>query len=155
MTCATGMFARNSGIEYDADRFASYLLLPEHGIKALIPYNELSKDKVSIKTILKIEHFYSCSRSALLYRLKDLDLISSSYYDRFCSNVKRSAVEFGYSTDLYEHGNAQRVIGDYGELAKDLFDKELISETHYYSLLYDLGMNVEKLEELYNDEEKK
>lgn len=153
MACNTGQFSRNSGQEYDADRFASYLLLPESGIKALIPYEEMGKDKISLKTLLKIEHFYSCSRAALLYRLKDLELISSFKYNEYCSEVILSAVKHGYSTDLYEPGNANQVVGDYGILARELFDKEKISETHYFTLLQDLGMNAAKLEKMFNGKE--
>lgn len=151
--CITGQFKKDSGDEYNADVFASMLLLPEEGVKCLIPEKELAKDKISLKTILKIEHFFSCSRSALLYRLKELQLISKVSYDKYCLDVKWSAVKYGYSTDLYETGNDNLVIGDYGELARELYERELISETHYFSLLKELGMNIESLEKLINGEE--
>ncbi len=151
--CITGQFKKDSGEEYIADVFASILLLPEEGVKSLIPEKELAKDKISLKTILKIEHFFTCSRSALLYRLKELQLITSTGYDKYCQDVKWSAVKYGYSTDLYESGNSNLVIGNYGELARELFEKELISETHYISLLKELGMNGESLEKIINGEE--
>lgn len=151
--CVAGEFTRKDKEEYNADVFAAHLLLPENGIKSLIPDDELSKDKIRLKTILKIEHYFSCSRSALLYRLKELGFISSSFLDEMSSHVKRSAVEFGYSTGIYESGNHHEVIGDYGTLARELFDKEIISESHYYSLLFDLGMNVDEIEKLENGED--
>lgn len=153
MVCVAGEFTRKDKEEYNADVFAAHLLLPENGIKSLIPDDELSKDKIRLKTILKIEHYFSCSRSALLYRLKELGFISSSFLDEMSSHVKRSAVEFGYSTGIYESGNHHEVIGDYGTLARELFDKEIISESHYYSLLFDLGMNVDEIEKLENGED--
>lgn len=150
MVCDTGRFDSSSGEEFNADRFASILLLPEDGIKSMIPERQLSKDKIELNTILELEHYFSCSRSALLYRLKDLKLISSTTYDRFCSQVVNSAVTHGFPTDLYRPGNDGITVGNYGTLARKLFDNELISESHYISLLYDLGMNEEYLNEIFD-----
>mgnify|MGYP001026368270 CR=1 FL=1 len=152
MVCTVGMFDKKEKEEYNADIFASNLLMPENGIKSLIPDNEFGKDKLKLGTILKIEQYFSCSRSALLYRLKNLGLITSISYDNYNQNVRRSAVEFGYSTSLYEAGNHNKVIGNYGSLAKELFDSEKISESHYHSLLTDLGINLELLEQYDNEE---
>ena len=52
MMCNTGKYSRTDKEELNADLFASYLLLPESGIKVLIPDNELSKCKILLKTIL-------------------------------------------------------------------------------------------------------
>jgi Zn-dependent peptidase ImmA (M78 family) len=153
MVCVAGEFSRKDKEEYNADVFAAHLLLPENGIKSLIPDEELAKDKIRLGTVIKIEQYFSCSRAALLYRLKELGIISSKKWDELCVHVKRSAIKFGYSTVIYENGNHHEVIGDYGSLARDLFDKELISESHYYSLLLDLGMNSDELEKLENGED--
>lgn len=153
MVCNTAIFKKGTGEEFNADVFASYLLLPEHGLKSLIPDEELAKDKISLKTIVKIEHYFSCSRTALLYRLKDLSLITSSTYDRYCKNVKRSAIRYGYATDLYEPANQGLIIGDYGELARDLYENNIVSESHYFSLMKDSGMSESDLENLFNAEE--
>ncbi|MCF8453451.1 MAG: ImmA/IrrE family metallo-endopeptidase [Pedobacter sp.] len=148
MVCTTGLFKKEDKEEYFADLFAAYLLIPETGIKALIPDDELIKNRITVKTILKIEHYFSCSRSALLYRLKDLDIIDNNHYDNYCQNVKRSALEQGYEIDLYSPGNHNLVVGDYGSIARELFEQEKISESNYFSLLIDLGMNVDELEKL-------
>lgn len=152
MLCNTGKFETNSGEEYNADRFASILLMPESAIKELIPDKELTKDKIQLNTILKLEHYFSCSRGALLYRLKTLDLITSKCYDLYSSNIMSNAVKYGYSIDLYKSGNNGLTIGNYGELAHELFDKEIISESNYISLLYDLGMNEEYLNKIFDTE---
>ena len=149
MICNTGRFDKTTGEEFNADRFASILLLPGDGIMSLIPEDQLSKDKIQLATILKLENYFSCSRSALLYRLRDLNLISSQLYDHYKTGVIRSAVEYGYPTDLYTEGNDGLTIGDYGELARKLYDHEIISESHYISLLYDLGMNEDRLDKLF------
>ena len=54
-------------VEQNADMFASSLLMPEAGICQLIPETELNTRNISIATILKLEHYFSVSRSALLY----------------------------------------------------------------------------------------
>lgn len=150
MVCDTGRFDTASGEEYNADRFASLLLLPENGIKNLIPENQIIKDKMELETILTLEQHFSCSRSALLYRLKALKLISALTYNKFKDNVIQTAVQYGFPTDLYSAGNKEIAIGNYGTLARKLYDKELISESHYIALLYDLGMNEAHLNEIFD-----
>ncbi len=151
--CQTGLFDKKADIEeYNADIFASHLLLPTDGLIKYIPDEELSRKKITLPTILQIEHLYSCSRRALLYRLKKLSLITQEQYEEWSKNVKRRAVEYGFQTDLYEPGNHNTVIGDYGLLAKELYDKEKISESHYYSLLSDLGIDLTKIDDNNNGE---
>lgn len=146
--CQTGLFNSKSDInEYNADVFASYVLLPTDGLLENIPDEEIKKKKITLKTILFIEHFYSSSRRALLRRLKDLKLITSAEFDIFVTNIQRGALENGYPIDLYKDGNARKVIGDYGIIAKQLFDSETVSESHYYSLLADLGIDITKIDD--------
>lgn len=147
--CIAGRFDKKADKnEYYADVFASYLLLPTEGILENIPNEEIAQKKVSLKTVLFIENLYSTSRRALLYRLKKLNLIDTNAYETFALNVKKGAVENGYSTALYEAGNSNLVIGDYGSVAKGLFDQEKISQSHYYTLLTDLGIDTGKLNEI-------
>ena len=146
--CIAGSFNKDYLKEWTADVFASYFLIPDSGIFHLVPEVELSKkDKISIETVLKVENYFGCSRSALLYRLKEMSLISSNKYDEYNQGIKKTASEYGYSKKLYEPGNAGLVIGSYGVLAKYLFDKEKISEGHYYSLLSDIGIDLLNSEE--------
>jgi len=151
--CITGVFDLKDKEEYHADIFAAYLLLPENGILGLIPNEELAKNKISLKTVLKIEQYYSCSRGALLFRLKGLKLIDSSKYNEFNIGIKKSALTHGYGTELYKAGNENQFLGDYGCIANELFQKGLISESHYMSLLLDLGMEDSDVEKLFNGQE--
>lgn len=151
--CTTGLFDKSKDkVEYYADIFASFLLLPTDGILANIPNAELEVKKISLKTILFIENFYSCSRRALLYRLRKLGIINADQYTDFTLRIKRGALENGYQTSLYEPGNANLQIGDYGGMARSLYEKEKISQSHYYSLLRDLGIDINKLTEVTNGE---
>lgn len=142
-SCIIESFDRKNKAEYSADLFASFFLLPEDGVIGLIPENELSKNKITLETILKIEQFYRCSRAALLYRLSNLNLITLSEYEKYRIDVSKTAKLFGYDTSLYQPGRHGHVIGEYGVLAKKLFDTEKISESHYLSLLKDIGIEID------------
>ncbi len=151
--CRTGLFEpKLNKNEYFADIFAAFFFLPTEGLLKNIPDDELQKKSLSLRTILFIENLYSCSRRALLYRLRSLQLIKPSQYESFLQNVKRGALENGYPTGLYEPGNHGLAIGDYGNLARELYDSEKISQSHYYSLLTDFGIDITKLDEEENDE---
>lgn len=141
MICKTGKFDKKDRIEHDADWFAAYFLMPEEGLLSMIPDEELKRNKIKLSTIVKVEQFFSCSRSALLFRLENLDLIDRDKYREYESNVRDSAKYFGYNEALYSSGNRGAVIGDYGRLAKDLFDLEVISESNYISLMQDIGVD--------------
>lgn len=128
--------------EQEADFFASVFLMPEMGVKRMIPEKELLAKDVSIATILKLEHYFSVSRSALLIRLEALKLIGKERYEVLKAiPVTRSAVEYGYDSSLYLPGNENLVIGDYGVKAKLLFDDDKISEGHYIELLSKIGID--------------
>jgi len=141
--CCNPGQASESPIEKLADAFSSCFLMPEIGIKKMIPANELEKKNISVATLLKLEHYFSVSHLALLTRLRGLGLISSSEYDSFSKiPIKKTALEYGYDLSLYEKGNEGVVIGDYGVRARDLFDKEKISESHYWELMKAIGVDL-------------
>lgn len=122
--------------ERNADAFASALLLPFDGIMKCIPPSEIKQNKLTLATIIRIEQYYSVSRKALLIRLKTKSLINPSEYSELSKiPVQESAKQFGYDTSLYNGGNEGLVIGDFGEKARDLYEKGIISEGHYLELL--------------------
>lgn len=129
--------------EKNANSFASFLLLPEAGLKMLAPVEEQRKDRITLGTILKLEQHFRCSRATLLYRLKELGWISEDIVQSFIENVKRSAAEYGYNTSLYEPTGVTEICGDYNIKARRLFDKGLISQSKYVSLIDDMGLNKE------------
>lgn len=138
--------------EYKADIFASFLLLPTNGVLQLIPENERVKNKITLKTILSIEHYYSCSRIALLNRLYNMKLINREAILEHKKDIIKYATLYGYNTDLYQPGNDGMVIGDYGSLARELFDQGIVSESSYFTLLEDLGIDLSQLDHLNNNE---
>jgi len=85
------------------------------GLKKMIPLQELDSKDISVSTILKLENYFSVSHSALIIRLRNLDLITTKQYD-FLSQlrIKQTAKEYGFDLSLYDHSNEGLVIGDYG-----------------------------------------
>ena len=140
-----GRFDKKDKVEYDADWFAAYLLMPEECLLSLIPKPELTKNKITLTTIIQIEQYFACSRHALLIRLEAMGLIDLAKYAEYKMGVKHSAELLGYDTTLYDKGNENLVIGDYGARAKRLFDEGVISESHFISLMNDIGKDIENL----------
>ncbi|MCQ2119841.1 MAG: ImmA/IrrE family metallo-endopeptidase [Bacteroidales bacterium] len=125
-----------SGVEKDANLFASALLMPREGLLHEISEVELLQHRPNMATVLRLEQLFGVSRMSLLVRLKDMGVISETVLQELNSvSVKDSAQAYGYDTLLYESGNEGIVIGDFGEKAKRLFDAGLISEGHYVELL--------------------
>ena len=135
---------KSNKIEYYADLFAANLLMPTQGILMHIPDQENVKNKISLHTLLKIEQTYSCSRSALLFRLINMNLLSLEMADNFRKNVIQKASQLGRSLDLYQPGNSGKMIGLYGSMARQLFEEQKISEGHYYELMNEAGLRIEE-----------
>lgn len=133
---------KKNDVEQCADAFALMFLMPADGVRQMIPDNELMAGRVSLASVLRIVHYFSVSFSAVLNRLYDLKLIDRIKRDTFKEYpVKKTAREYGYDTTLYEPGNENLVIGDFGEKARRLFDGEKISEGHYMELLHKIGID--------------
>jgi hypothetical protein len=58
-----------------------------------------------------------------------------SYKKDYVSPFTKSAIEHGFDISLYEKGNSNIVIGDYGTTAKDLYDKESWLKRHAILLI--------------------
>jgi len=141
--CKTGLFDPKKKEEYNADYFASCLLMPESGIQEMIPDEELNKKKISLQTIIRLEQYFSVSHSSMLVRLKMLGLLDAKAFDYFKTfKASETAQQFGYQTALYKEGNHDVIVGDYGEKAKRLFDIEKISEGHYMELMQKIGIDI-------------
>lgn len=133
---------KKDDIEQCADAFAIMFLMPADGVRQMLPDNELLSGSVSLASVLRIEQYFSVSHAAALNRLFDLRLINRNTRDQYLQYpVKKTAREYGYDTSLYEPGNDDLVIGNFGEKAKKLFDEAKISEGHYKELLHKIGIN--------------
>jgi len=122
--------------EYNADAFAAAFLMPKEGLLQFISAEDIKKRNISLALVIRLEQYFSVSRISLLLRLKLLNLITSVVFDGLNAiPVKESARLHGYNTALYESGNEYLVIGDFGEKARTLYEKNIISEGHYIELL--------------------
>lgn len=142
--CMTGLFDQQKNIEEKkADYFAANLLLPELGVFELIPGNERSsKNTISTETLFKIQQYYSVSINAVIFRLVEFELVDRKYFDIYNqSGKKQTARLLGYDVKLYEKGNFNKVIGDYGAIANRLYKSGKISESHYFELLNTIGID--------------
>ncbi len=143
--CKVGLFDKKDKEEYNADVFSSYLLMPEAGIINTIPEEELARASViTLPTIVKLEQHFGVSRKALIVRLDKLGLIKYPAYEQYLTGVTKSANQLGYSKSLYESGNDYNLIGDYGTRCKKLFEEDKISESHYFNLMQDIGVNIDE-----------
>lgn len=61
---------RSQNAEKDANNFASAFLIPEASIRALCPYMP------TLTNLIKLKHQWTVSIAALVYRLKELELLS-------------------------------------------------------------------------------
>ena len=139
--CDNNLDKKDKKEEENANIFAANLMLPREGLLKFIPNDELKKDKISVSTILALEQYYSCSHRAMLRRLEDLHLITEEFREKFREDIKTLAKQYGYDIALYDPGNDDLVIGDYGVKAKKLFDENVISKAHYLELMRELGID--------------
>lgn len=136
-----GDIGRKSEAEQCADAFALRFLMPAAGVRQMIPEEELRRGKASLASALRLGHYFGTSHAAVLNRLMDLNLITRQERDEMASiAVKRTSREYGYDTSLYEPGNQNLVIGDFGEKARKLYEADRISEGHYKELLHKIGI---------------
>ena len=142
--CNAGKFDKKDKEEYNADVFSSYFLMPDAALIKQIPEKELGwGETLSLATIIKMEQYFGVSRAALLVRLSKSKYIHYDDYKPCLKGVIKSAVEHGYSSDLYVRNDENKVIGDYGTKVKALYDVDKISESHYHSLLLDIGLDID------------
>lgn len=124
--------------EVNANAFASALLLPQAGVLQSIPSEEIMARHITTATMLRLEQLFGVSHQSLCYCLRHLRLLTEEELQAHLEEsmvIQDIATEYGYDLSLYQGGNEGVVIGDYGEKARKLFEKERISEGHYVELL--------------------
>ena len=124
--------------EVNANAFASALLLPQAGVLQSIPSEEIMARYITMATMLRLEQLFGVSHQSLCYCLRHLRLLTEEELQAHLEEsvvIQDIATEYGYDLSLYQGGNEGVVIGDFGEKARKLFEKERISEGHYVELL--------------------
>ena len=121
--------------EMEANTFASILLMPQEGVINLIPDEELRSQKLKVGTVLRLEQFFSVSHEAMVNRLRTLKLISESQRKELLDmTITDVASVYGFDLSLYRKGNENLLLGDYGEKLRELYNRQIISEGHYWEL---------------------
>lgn len=131
--------------ERNADMFASAFLMPKDGILKEISSEEIVSENISLDTALRLEQLYGVSHTTMVLRLKDIKVISQKQADILTNvSVRKEAALRGIDLSLYQKGNENLVIGDFGLKARKLYDDEKISEGHYMELLNMIGYGENK-----------
>lgn len=134
--CSSDEDDKTNHSEKNANLFASALLMPKEGILQFISIDESITKNVTLANVIKLEQYFSVSRQSLLFRLKAIGLLTeASLKSLLLVPVVESAKQYGYDIALYNKGNENLVIGDFGEKARTLYDSGKISEGHYLEML--------------------
>lgn len=133
--CDMGMNGDKPESEREADKFASYLLMP---YDALLQY-EPDKSKWDLEKVIDAEQFFQVSHQAMLYRLVFDNLCSREFADEYKSiTVSAKAAKLGYSKELYLPTDKTRqyfTTGEYIRKVEKMAEKDLISNGKREELL--------------------
>ena len=130
----------SSNSEKIANMFASYFLIPEDALYLYLNDSKLiTKKRLTIKDIVNIENFFQVSRSAILTRLKDEQLISNEEFEQYSQNVIKSVIKSGNDPKNYiDPKNPEHyTLGEYNLIAKKLLNDEKISRGKYEEIMID------------------
>ena len=154
--CDMSMNGNKSESEKEADKFASYLLMP---YDALLEY-EHDKAKWDLEKVIDAEQFFQVSHQSMLYRLVCDNLISSEVADEYKSiTVSTVAAKLGYGKELYlptDKNKQYFTTGEYIRKVEKMAKKDLISEGKMEELLLeayraDIVYNIDEEEANLND----
>lgn len=127
--------------ESNANYFADCLMLPEKGLRKYCEGRHF--EKLGIAEILALEHDFRCGHKLATRRLKELGLIDDYFAGELLTlDIVAIAKEYGYPTDLYRSTKKVELVSDYNFMARQLFERGIISQAKYLSILRD--MNIEK-----------
>ncbi len=135
--CEMNMGDDKTESEKEADRFASYLLMP---YDALLQYTERDKEW-TLEKVIEAEQFFQISHQAMLFRLVFDGRISKAQEDSFKNiTVSKEAARLGYGRELYypsPEGKQYFTTGEYIRKVVKLSDKDKISDGKKDEMLLD------------------
>lgn len=125
--CDMNMNGDKSESEYEADKFASYLLMP---YDALLQY-EQERENWNLERVIDAEQFFQVSHQAMLHRLVSDNLLSKELADTYKAiTVSGEAARLGYGKELYfstEKSKQYFTTGEYIRKVEKIAEKDLIS----------------------------
>lgn len=140
-TICSSKIGSGSENEENADKFASYFLIPSVSLYEMIQTCKQGQErKLRVDEIIKLEQYFGVSRRAMLYRLQEEDEITASEASDFQQGVINSAARLGYDVSLYKPSPENKrmyVLGYYIMQAEKLLQNERISNGKYEELLLD------------------
>ncbi|WP_299983883.1 XRE family transcriptional regulator [Desulfobacula sp.] len=107
-----------------AGRFAATFLMPEAAVRASVSQLGVAQDGWSWGLLLRIKHRFGVSAQAFLYRLHELDLISTRLRDQFDTRIKK----FYDSTGFQEPDSTRRCLTPNGRFFDLLLTAQNIKE---------------------------
>lgn len=129
-------YKKNDLNELIADTFSSYFLMPEAGLRKIIPGKEIKSRMISLTTLLRLEACFAVPHDALLQRLVELQLLVPLEKERYEElDMRQIAQEYGYDPSLYSPGNKELVISDLSSKLHELLDQGMITEDYYDRLM--------------------
>ncbi len=138
--CSSSLSASdNDGVERDADRFASYLLLPPGAYEDRMEAAKAKNGQVKLADLIRVEQRYGISHQAMLWRLTADGIITPAENLALKDGVMQEARRLGYDTTLYrmvseEHAE-RKVLGHYVQMADNLLKQSRISNGKYEELM--------------------
>src|SRR5574344_1929953 len=94
-------------------------------------------EKLVFPRFFSLEQYFRVSHQSVLFRLRHLNFMTEETLQSMLKIIIRDvAPQYGiFDMSLYEKGNENVILSDYGFRAKFLFDNEIISESHYNQLM--------------------
>jgi len=154
--CNKSMSENQSDSEREADKFASYLLMP---YDALFQY-AANNQEWTLRKVIDAEQFFQISHLAMLFRLTSNGFIDEKTAEEYRDvTVSRMAALLGYGKELYQPAPENRqyfATGEYIRKIEDLSARDLISNGKREELLLegyraDIVYNLEEEEGNLND----
>lgn len=137
--CPSSEILKKEDVEYDADMFSSYFLMPIGAFRKC--FFNTCHGELNEKTLLYIEHYFGITREFLINRLINEKILNEQDANDYREqDVLWSSKINGFSTRIYEAKRSDddiHVLGDYISTAKDLLDKGIISNSKYEELMLD------------------
>ena len=127
--------------ETRANHFASALLMPEAGLRMLTPVEQQRKNGITMATLMMLQYRFLCSHTALLYRLLRIGWISIDYLHTMNGDVMKHVKDYGYNPSLYRPTCKTELWSDYHLLARELFDRGIITNDKYNDYLSAMGIS--------------
>ena len=133
--CDMSINEEKSESEWEADQFASYLLMP---FDALLQYED-NRTNWTFERVIEAEQFFQVSHQAMLHRLVSDNLINKQIAEKYKTvTISTEAAKLGYGKELYlstDRNKQYFTTGEYIRKVEKMAEKSLISNGKREELL--------------------